>query len=424
MFFYCTDLPERQSVEEDESSNARKVDDGHQDDNGISGDSDDQSDDDAASKKPKDTGKRIMGKDKRKGRKNGKANHVNDNDGDVGNYRWPNFENPDDCGDYIPHKKQKKLTDYFSNQNGGLPSISLKVPGTPSIASTSHKRGTFQEPVTSRDEPSTSKPNDKSVTNSRDEINRSKHDDVGLSDIDDDMESIGSSDDESGSIQAEWDLVNQLHNRRFQAAEYVYNLHFNQEVRGSIADILGTIHEMLEKFLDDVKSNKNMQESDFIRLVIISPELREPIAIPWVLVRDLDVDAILEFIQKVIQSNDNFYLHKGVTFVVKHVRNPNGGGHSRKDPLDNDDFVMFKRGLVSVSKKDDDLCFGKAIVKALYHKNGPLHHEKANSIRCERGILMLLTKELYAKAGVKEGKVSSEEYCKFQEVLSKGRHIN
>ena len=238
-------------------------------------------------------------------------------------------------------------------------------------------------------------------------------------DIDDDMESIGSSDDESGSIQAEWDLVNQLHNRRFQAAEYVYNLHFNQEVRGSIADILGTIHEMLEKFLDDVKSNKNMQESDFIRLVIISPELREPIAIPWVLVRDLDVDAILEFIQKVIQSNDNFYLHKGVTFVVKHIRNPNGGGHSRKDPLDNDDFVMFKRGLVSVSKKDDDLCFGKAIVKALYHKNGPLHNEKANSIRCERGILMLLTKELYAKAGVKEGKVSSEEYCKFQEVLSK-----
>ena len=111
-----------------------------------------------------------------RGGKNGKANHVNDNDGDVGNYRWPNFENPDDCGDYIPHKKQKKLTDYFSKQNGGLPSISLKVPGTPSIASTSHKRGTFQEPVTSRHEPSTSKPNDKSVTKSRDEINRSKHD--------------------------------------------------------------------------------------------------------------------------------------------------------------------------------------------------------------------------------------------------------
>ena len=52
-----------------------------------------------------------------------------------------------------------------------------------------------------------------------------------------------------------------------------------------------------------------MQENDFIRLIIMSPELREPIAMRWVLVKDLDVEAIFEYIQKIIQSNQDFYIY-------------------------------------------------------------------------------------------------------------------
>ena len=321
---------------------------------------------------------------------------AHNSDVDAGTYRWPDFENPNDCGDYIPPKKQAKLTDHFRSQNEGLPSIGLKVPDTPNFASTSNKRGTSHNIIPDRPTFS-NRPNVESPSQSDSEIN-----------VDDDDYNV-----------TEWSLENECRNKRFNASEKVYHLNFNDEVRGSISDILVVIHELLERFLEYIKVKNKLKPQDFIRLVIISPELRDPMVLPWVLVRDLDVDSILEFIQKVIQSNDNFYLPKGVTFVVKHVRNPNGGGHSRKDPLDNNDFVIFKKGMVSVSKKGDDLCFGKAVVKALYHKNGPLHHEKAKSIQNECGILMMLTKELYKKAGVKEGKVSSKEYCKFQDVLSK-----
>ena len=59
--------------------------------------------------------------------------------------------------------------------------------------------------------------------------------------------------------------------------------------------------------------------------MILSPELRNPI--PWALTQDLDVKAILEVILEVIekyvlQSNQHFCLHSGVTMCV---RNPQGG---------------------------------------------------------------------------------------------------
>ena len=428
---------------------------------------------DEDSTKAKDKGKSIKGKNKRKGRKKGKTNHVDDDAGtihwpnfdnpndcgeyvppqkqaklgdviseigdddadDMGTIHWPNFDNPSDCGDYVPPQKQAKLdkiqskiTNFFKSQNGGLPHIGLRIPSSNDRVNdkpgASRKKSNTSRPNDKPDrpneKPSTSKPNDKPDKPNDNSGRPTSHNESNRDVDNDDSESLGldSSDDESSAIQADWDLVNQVHNRRFQSAEYVYNLRFNRQVRGSLADILVAMHEMLEKILNDVKANQNMHENDFIRLIIMSPELREPIAMRWALVKDLDVEAIFEYIQQIIQSNEDFYIHSGLTFVVKHVRNPVGGGFKRRDPIDNDEFVIFKRGLITVAKKDDNMCFGKAIIKALYHPNGLLFHENAKSIANGNNMLMTLTKGLYAKAGVPEGRVSSEQYQKFQDVLA------
>ena len=70
---------------------------------------------DKDSTKSKDKGKSIKGKNKRKGRKKAKANHVED---DAGTTCWPNFENPNDCGDYVPPQKRSKLGDEISDADG------------------------------------------------------------------------------------------------------------------------------------------------------------------------------------------------------------------------------------------------------------------------------------------------------------------
>ena len=133
--------------------------------------------------------------------------------------------------------------------------------------------------------------------------------------------------DEDDDDNFEWALVKETNNRRFNASERVYNLVSTRvrDVRGSVSQILDAIGTILRKFIAKLKEDKTMQPRDFVRLVILSPELQDPIAIPWVLVQDWSVEAILELIEKVMQSNKKFFLHPGVTFVVKHVHNPHGG---------------------------------------------------------------------------------------------------
>lgn len=59
--------------------------------------------------------------------------------------------------------------------------------------------------------------------------------------------------------------------------------------------------------------------------MLISPDLERPIAIPWVVAKDMSLEEMLKAIEKVLQSNENFYLHAGVTLVIKHVSVPIGG---------------------------------------------------------------------------------------------------
>ena len=294
------------------------------------------------------------------------------------------------------HSKQRKITEFMRpKQVGGNANVDLQdVPGTSNesddVLRARKKQQENQKRPSNEPESSTSnskKPKKSSIFN---------------------------------KANFSWDLIKETHNRRFNASEKVYSLKVNQSLRGGVGNVLNQIGEILEAFIDAIR--QDLQPRDFIRLVIISPELRDPIGIPWALVRDMDVEAILSLIEKVLQSNQHFYIHSGVSIIVKHVHNPQGGVRgalNKKDPLNNDDLVKFKRSLIKVSNKDDNLCFGKAVIKAMYHKNGPLTHPKWKSIQNENKILDTLTKDLYKEAGVPEGKVASTDYAKFQDVLAK-----
>ena len=248
--------------------------------------------------------------------------------------------------------------------------------------------------------------------------------DEGSSEGGDDMSEGSESSQDSFTINTQdydWELINETHNHRFQAAERMYHLNLRREYRGEVRDMLKVIGDILNRFLDLTK--QDMEPTDFTRFVIISPELRDPIAIPWVLVRDLDVEAILNLIERVLQSNQHFYLHNGVTFVLKHIHNPIGAGFKRhKEPFNNDEYVWFKKTIIQVRNKDN-MCFGRAIIKALHTEHGPVEHPKWKSIQNENHILTVLTRKLYQEAGVPEGKVSALDVPKFQEVLARRYNV-
>ena len=310
---------------------------------------------------------------------------------------WPDWEEPNDNG-------QCRITDYF-HQEGGNREIDLaNVPGTSSDSD-----------FTLRDRALKSKNKRKHSERSISDAASSEHAKRARKEM---RDSEGFRVNNSNFT---CELIKETQNKRFQASEKIYQLQLNDTVRGRVGDMLRIIGDMLGSFLDEVKNG--MAPRDFARLVIISPELRDPIGIPWVLVRDLNVQSILELIERVLQSNQHFYLHSGVSIIVRHVHNPIGGKSSKPDPLDNDKFVKAKGAMISVSNKNDELCFGKAIVKAMYREDGPLIHPRYRSIQTEGPLLTTLAKELYKKAKVPEGRVTSEDFPKFQDVIAREGNI-
>ena len=73
----------------------------------------------------------------------------------------------------------------------------------------------------------------------------------------------------------------EIKNKRFQAQEMMYDLKFSKDLRGGVMNILNAIGRMLEEFIKRVR--EPLASHDFIQLVIISPELRDPthIGLPW-----------------------------------------------------------------------------------------------------------------------------------------------
>ena len=213
-----------------------------------------------------------------------------------------------------------------------------------------------------------------------------------------------------------WELRKEVRNKRYNARELLYDLKFSQDLRGGVGNVLNAIGQMLEAFLKELKSQMN--NNDYVCLVIISPELRDPLGLPYATVADLNVEDILQYIERVLQSNQHFYLHKGVTICVRHVVNPQGGkGGVVNKIMDNDACCAAMKGIIRVRNKNDDLCFAKAIIKGLYRQSGSLKHPQQASIQNENNILGKLAKDLHKKAGVPEGKVSLDAMPKFQKIL-------
>ena len=79
--------------------------------------------------------------------------------------------------------------------------------------------------------------------------------------------------------------------------------------------------QIFEYFIEECG---NLPPRDHIKFALMSPELRDPICVPWVCVKDFTYENILDYIEDIIQSNSQFYLHSGVTIVIKHVSIPVG----------------------------------------------------------------------------------------------------
>ena len=94
------------------------------------------------------------------------------------------------------------------------------------------------------------------------------------------------------------------------------------EVR-DIAYILDSFDRIFTSLLEEITTNAG--KNDLIWLSIRTPQLDYPIQLPFMKKKDLTVGHILDKIERVLQSDEEFTLDDGIDIDTIQVHNPNGG---------------------------------------------------------------------------------------------------
>ncbi|KAK3087574.1 hypothetical protein FSP39_007682 [Pinctada imbricata] len=185
---------------------------------------------------------------------------------------------------------------------------------------------------------------------------------------------------------------------------------------------------IMNTLVDDLKNENNIKDADYVRSIVHQPSLKSEIWIPFSQSTEMSGDAILQEVQKVQQSNEDFKMEDGQTTIdLLHVEMPMGsGGESLKHLHSNKEaFRKGKRSIVSIVNDKDHMCLSRAIVVTMVNTNRPekdsedwkkewdkIIRPKGYKLQTER-----------AKALCDQAGVSSEHGCgpteweKFQKVL-------
>jgi hypothetical protein len=155
------------------------------------------------------------------------------------------------------------------------------------------------------------------------------------------------------------------------------------------------------------KITEFMQPTDLIRLSVQCPELDFPITMPFMKVSQLLVETLLQEIERVLQSNEQFVLDDSLDIEITHVKLPTGG--MKTQFVDLERFLKTKQCILTIKNKDN-ICCARALVTA---KARVENHAKWNSIRQGKKIQEQLAIELHTLAKVPRLKCGIEEIKKF-----------
>ena len=118
------------------------------------------------------------------------------------------------------------------------------------------------------------------------------------------------------------------YSKKFDMTATTHTVRFNNGLKD--VDLLESqqcTHAIFHHLLEDVTTGMN--PNDQVRFVLHSDQLQPPISIPFLPLEKLTTEKVLSYIEKVVQSNEEFRLNDTVTVDIIHVEMPQGSGKSR-----------------------------------------------------------------------------------------------
>ena len=240
-----------------------------------------------------------------------------------------------------------------------------------------------------------------------------------------DTESSDDKDDEDLTSYYSIKTVNEKKSRLFRAQGKEFQL--NIKTCPDNVSPYQFISKLFDQPVEDIKERCQMEFNDKMRMTILHPGLRLGVFVPWRDVSAMTGEAILQEIEKVQQSNENFWINdRQMTIQVTVVRLPVGSG---RKPLhaglyfESDNMRKNKQSVIQINNTKDDMCMARAVVV------GKCNADKEESESWKKSWVQLRksTKSMQTREAIKlldRAKIPHtkscgiEEYKKIQSVLA------
>ena len=170
-----------------------------------------------------------------------------------------------------------------------------------------------------------------------------------------------------------WSINNQtrrrIRNYRADSDEYLIEF-WDDWIEALIhhrGNVLVAMHDILEDIIDHLM--RDFGDEDMVGMVIEHPELTKVIFVPMTRRDQFNADRVLQIIERIMQSNEQFTMDGNMTIRITRVETMEGG----KPPKSQSDLALIKQSIVRIKNHSDDMCLARSIVTAIAHyqkKNG------------------------------------------------------
>ena len=159
--------------------------------------------------------------------------------------------------------------------------------------------------------------------------------------------------------------VRKHHSKKFNTTATNYTVRFNNVLDN--VDLLESqkrTYAIFHHLKEDVTEGMNL--NDQVRFILSSDQLQTPISIPFCSLEELTTEKILSYVEKVVQSNEEFRLNNTVNIDLIHVEMPQGSGKSRvkRNIVDIREYLKKKKSIITINNKDD-LCLARALAVSI-----------------------------------------------------------
>ena len=159
--------------------------------------------------------------------------------------------------------------------------------------------------------------------------------------------------------------VRKHHSKKFNTTAKNYSVQFNNvldevDLLESRKRTYSIFHHLIEDVTEDMNPN------DQVRFILSSDQLQTPIVIPFCSLEELTSEKVLSYVEKVVQSNEEFRLNNTVNIDLIRVEIPQGSGKSRvkRNIVDIREYLRKKKSIITINNKDN-LCLARALAVSI-----------------------------------------------------------